>query len=259
MPRLLLAGVVACIVAAAVAATAGCTQRARMCNAPTECGSSQGCVAGRCLPDGGVPAIQSARRLVYAPVDLAFIRRGDEPTGGAPPPIAPLGRASDGAALLLLRFDVALAKDANVLEAYLDLERTSAVDVDPTPISLHAARIVGPWDGRSISWALQPRIEESRGASTTVAPAAGRLVRVDVRDLVLRWRLHERADHGIAIIADSTSPTGMAFALSPVEENDDSNELSAKSAPVFGGSREPSRDAERTREATGPRLELYVK
>lgn len=247
------------VMALAVAVASGCTQRARMCNAPNECGASQGCVAGRCLPDGGVPAIQSARRLVYAPVDLAFIRRGDAPTGGAPPPIAPLGRASDGAAILLLRFDVPLAKDANVLEAYLDLERTSAVDVDLAPISLHAARIVGPWDGRSISWALQPRIEESRGASTTVAPAAGRLVRVDVRDLVLRWRIHEPADHGIAVVADATSATGMAFALSPVEENDDSIELSAKSAPVFGGTREPSRAAERTREVSGPRLELYVK
>jgi hypothetical protein len=252
--------VVGCLVAlAAACAAVGCTQRARMCNAPTECGGTQGCVAGRCLPDGGVPAIQSARRLVYAPVDLAFIHRGDSATGGAPPPIAPLGRASDGSALLLLRFDVPLAKDANVLEAYLDLERTSAVDVDPTPISLHAARIVGPWDGRSISWAMQPRIEESRGASTVVAPAAGRLVRVDVRELVLRWRLHEQADHGIAVVADATSATGMAFALSPVEENDDSIELSARGAPVFGGAHEPSRDSERTREVSGPRLELYVK
>ena len=251
--------VVASLAALAAATQAGCTQRARMCNAPTECGASQGCVAGRCLPDGGVPAIQSASRLVYAPVDIAFVRRGDSPTGGAVPPIVPLGRASDGAALLLLRFDVPLAKDANVLEAYLDLERTDAVDVDLAPISLHAARIVAPWDGRSISWALQPRIEDTRGASTTVAPASGRIVRVDVRDLVLRWRLHEPADHGIAVVADTTSATGMAFALSPVEENDESNELSVKSASVFGGTREPSRDTPRTREASGPRLEIYVK
>jgi non-ribosomal peptide synthetase component F len=92
-----------------------------------------------------------------------------------------------------------------------------------------------------------------------VAPAAGRLVRVDVRELVLRWRLHEQADHGIAVVADATSATGMAFALSPVEENDDSIELSARGAPVFGGAHEPSRDSERTREVSGPRLELYVK
>jgi hypothetical protein len=218
----------------ALLVSASCAPRARMCGAPSECGASQGCVAGRCVPDGGIPAIQNAKRVIVAPVDVAFLRRGDGANGGALPPIASLGRASESEAVLLLRFDVPLAKDAQVLEAYLVLDRTSAVDSDPTPITLHAARIVDPWDGRSTSWATQPRVEETRSPSTTVDPAARAQVRLDVRDLVQHWRRHEKTDRGLAVVADTSSETGMAFALTTVSEADQA-------------------------ERAGPRLELYVK
>jgi hypothetical protein len=213
---------------------ASCKPRARMCDAPNECGVGAGCVAGRCLPDGGVPAIQNAKRLVYAPVDVAYVRRGDGANGGALPAIASLGRASDAEAILFLRFDVPLAKDANVVEAYVVLDRTSAVDTDPTPITLHVARIVDAWDGRSISWASQPRVEDTRSPSTTIDPGARARVRLDVRDLVQHWRRHEKSDRGLAVVADTTSETGMAFALTAVSEVDQA-------------------------ERTGPRLELYVR
>jgi hypothetical protein len=60
---------------------------------------------------------------------------------------------------------------------------------------------------------MQPRLEETRSPSTTVTPAGGRLVRLDVRDLVQRWRARAKEDHGLAIVADDTSPTGTAFTL----------------------------------------------
>ena len=100
-----------------------------------------------------MPAIQSARRVIVDPVDVAYIRRGDSANGGELPAIFTLGRREGGEALLFLRFRVPIAKDAKILEAYLLLERTDAVESDPTPITLHASRIVDPWDARSISWA----------------------------------------------------------------------------------------------------------
>src|SRR6516225_167697 len=108
--------VTAVAAAGALVASTACVQRARMCSAPTECGPGAGCVAGRCLPDGGVPAIQAARRLVVDPVDVAYLRRGAE-RGGALPEIALLGRDVDSEAMLLLRFSVPLPKETNVLEA----------------------------------------------------------------------------------------------------------------------------------------------
>jgi len=245
-------------------ALVACTTRARMCGAPNECGPNQGCVAGRCMPDGGVPAIQNAKRVVYPPVDLAFIRRGDGAMGGAVPPVVALGRASDSEALLLLRFHVPLPKDATVLEAYVLLERSNAVDSDPTPITLHAARIVDPWDGRSISWGTQPRVEEFRSPATTIDPAARALVRVDVRDLVQRWRRHEKSDHGIAIVADNSSATGMAFALTVVgEAGERDTEPTAGATSSIGGASVSGSEAHGSElpglQRSGPRLELYVK
>ncbi len=258
-------------VAGIAIAASGCATRARMCGAPNECGLGQGCVAGRCMPDGGVPAIQNAKRILVTPVDVAFVRRGDAPNGGALPPVVALGRAADAEALLLLRFNVAIPKDATVLEAYVMLERTAAVDSDPTPITLHAARIVDPWDGRSISWALQPRIEETRSPSTTVDPAARALVRLDVRDLVNHWRRHEKSDQGIAVLADTTSATGMAFALTVSHESGQMEVAEPQGAanPGFGGvgpsagaavsDGHGTGDFHAGAQRSGPRLELYVK
>jgi hypothetical protein len=183
-----------------------------MCVANRECGGSSFCVGGRCLANNGTAAIQSARRLVFEPVDAAYVAR--RAPGGLPPVVA-LGRASDPEAMLLLRFSIPLAKEANLLEAYLLLERADAIDVDPQPLTLHAARIVDAWDGRSTSWPVQPRIEETRSPTTTVQPAAGRFVRLDVHDLVQRWRAREKDDQGLVVLADDATPTGMAFASTP--------------------------------------------
>ncbi len=135
--------------------------------------------------------------------------------GGALPPSFTLGRESDGEARLYLRFSVPIPKETTVIEAYLLLERTGDLDADPTPITLHTARVVDTWDPRSIAWALQPRIEETRSPSTTITSAGRSRVRLDVKDLVVRWKAHDHSDQGLVVLADSKSPTGVAFAFAP--------------------------------------------
>lgn len=193
----------------------GCGARARMCASPAECGAQASCVAGRCQRTGGVPAIQTARRIVLEPVAVAYVRRGDAMRGGALPPSFTLGRESDGEARLYLRFDAPIPRETTVVEAYLLLERTSDLDSDPAPIMLHAARVIDTWDPRSIAWARQPRIEETRSPSTTITSAGRSRVRLDVKDLVVRWKSHDKSDQGLVILADTKSPTGIAFAFAP--------------------------------------------
>jgi len=190
----------------------GCAPRARMCVASSECSAKSECVAGRCQPDKAnvKPAIDAARRVVAHPVDLAYLRRGDDASGGALPPLFALGRDS---AVLLLRFSVALPAAANVVEAYVVLRRSDAVDDDPVAIFLHATRIVQSWEGRSTSWALQPRVVESRLPATVVVPGGPSLVRLDVRDLVRQWPKHDPDDQGIAIVAGNESRSGSTFAF----------------------------------------------
>jgi hypothetical protein len=268
------------ILSFAIALVVACTPRSRMCSAPTECPATSACVAGRCMPleAGLIPTIAetsdagyTVRRLVLAPVDVAWVRRGDRVgDAAAMPPVFTIGRAADGDAALFLKFAVTVPKDARVVEAYLLLMRSDAVDTDPSPISLHAVRIVESWDSRSISWAAQPRTEEVRAPSTRVAPGGRAMVRLDVRALVERWPLHDRRDQGIGVVAETGSLSGMPFAFLPVGASIDPSTAPSSPPPVggfglgasaFGAERgaAPAPVDESTAEAAAPRLELYVK
>jgi hypothetical protein len=256
------------LVTFAASVLSGCVTPARMCSLPSECGAQAACVAGRCQRTTGMPAIQQTRRLVVDPVAVAYLRSIDSPREGALPTSFTLGRDADGEARLYLRFDVPIAKEATVVEAYLLLERADVADADPGPIALHAARVVDPWDPRTISWARQPRIEETRSPVTTVTSSGRVRVRVDVRDLVLRWRSHDRKDQGLVVVADAKTGTGIAFSFATGGASSPSPGLSPEAAgasrPLFGteptklgpASAEPSSPAPI---GAPPQLELYVK
>jgi hypothetical protein len=203
------------IAAALLAATTACAPRPRMCTASSDCTAQSACVAGRCQPSSPnvKPAVDTARRLVVHPVELAYLRRGDGPSRGALPPLFALGRDS---AVLMMRFSVALPKAATIVEAYVVLHRSDAVDDDPAPVSLHATRIIEAWDGGSISWALQPRVVEMRAPETIVEPGGASLVRLDVRDLVRQWPRHDARDQGIAVAAARDTRSGTTFAFRAV-------------------------------------------
>jgi hypothetical protein len=184
-----------------------------MCTASSECAERGACVAGRCQLEKATvkPAVDSARRLVIRPVDIAYVKNGDSASGGGLPPVFALGK--DGGKLFL-RFAAVLPPTANVVEAYVVLRRSSTVDDDPTPVSLHATRIVESWSGGSLSWARQPRSTDTRSPSTTVEAGTTPLVRLDVRDLVRHWGRRDREDHGIVVVADNETRTGTMFAFS---------------------------------------------
>lgn len=198
--------------AALAFALSGCAPRPRMCTITSECSSKSACVAGRCQLDvpSVKPAVDSARRVVVRPVDVACVNRGERSSGGVLPTVFAIGK--DGGKLFL-RFAVALPPAASVVEAYVVLRRSLLVDDDPAALSLHAARIIEPWEGGSVSWVRQPRVAEGRTPSTTVDPTGAPLVRVDVRDLVIQWRRRDPIDQGVAIVAEGDTATGTTFAL----------------------------------------------
>lgn len=240
-----------------------CTPPPRMCVSESECGAQASCVAGRCVAHGATPAIGNARRLVFAPVDAGYVRRGDDVADEV---MATLGRGDGGVAFL--RFSVPLAPEATVLEAYVALERATDVDADPVPIVLHAERIAGPWDSRSLSWARQPRFEEVGAPITRVSPSSGALVRIDVREIVQRWRRRGRDELGVAVVADGRSATGLAFALAPsdVARGRRDPVLSPEVAPAGQPASPfephvapPSSVGDPRGQLGGPRLELYVR
>lgn len=202
-----------------------------------DCGPGNACVAGRCVstsPSASQTLVgEGVVRLVAEPTEMAYLRRGDSPGTGTPH-IVTLGRDTD--ARLFLRFSVQLPSDSEVVEAYLLLSRSDEVDNDPLPpIALHASRITDPWDARSISWALQPHVEDTRSPATYVTGRS--MVRLKVSDLVARWPLHDPRDQGLAIVADTTNATGMTLALAS-----DATSIDPRGTTTVG-----------------PRLEIYVK
>ena len=203
------------------------------------------------------PAVDSARRWVVAPVDMAFLKSGDPAGDGALPPLFVLGKDRG---VLFLRFSVALPPAANIVEAYVCLRRAGVVDDDPAPITLHATRIVDPWEGRSTSWAFQPRMREVRTPATIVEPGGPSLVRIDVRDLVRHWRKHDPADQGIAIVAQNESRTGMTFALTALGDGPGGIGIEA-AGPSTGGAPERGRASSPlvSTPDVAPYLELYVR
>ncbi len=239
----------------------GCMTRPRMCAAEADCTGQASCVAGRCVARGATAAIDTARRLVFAPVDVAYVRPS---SSAAAEGIAALGRASEQSAFVLMRFSAALPDEATVLEAYVVLERPAGVDIDPSPIALHAARIVEAWDSRSVSWVRPPRLEEVGAPVTRVFPASGPLIRLDVRPLVQGWRRRTGRDFGISVLADGSSATGIVVALARQSGGEYDPVLASVSAPPAasvegrGGASSP-RVAHAGGEVGGPRLEIYVR
>ncbi len=240
----------------------GCAARPHMCGGPGECEADAACVAGRCQRTNAVAAVQAARRLVIAPVAAAYVRP-HEPASllgaeeGALPPTFTLGREADGDARLYLRFALPLPDKTEVVEAYLLLERSDAEELDvASPITLRLGRVRGAWDPRSIDYARQPSIATERLADAEVSPRP--FVRIDVREVVRRWRRHDPEDQGLVVFADGRSATGVTFALAP------SSDLGTTepTRPLFAA--EPLRpvgadDLSRPRGAhRGPVLELYV-
>ncbi len=155
----------------------------------------------------------------------------------------------------MLRFSVALPQTANIIEAYVVLRRATVVDDDPTPISLHATRIVEAWEGRSTCWAMQPRSTETRFApTTTVEPGGPTLVRLDVRELVRQWARRDASDNGIAIVAENESRTGTTFALTAF-----GNERSSDEPIRTGRGSSVDRAGSSTAPDVEPYLELYLR
>jgi hypothetical protein len=234
-----------------------------MCATEVDCGTQASCVAGRCVARGATAAIDTARRLVFAPEDLAYLTPGGDRRD---PSIGVLGSLREPRSLILLRFAVPLPPEANVLEAYLVLERATEIDADPGQLMLHTARIVDPWDSRSVSWPRQPRLHEAGAPVTPVTSTSGPLVRLDVRTIVQRWRRRSGDDFGVAILAEGATPTGIALALAPLVGG--SRDPFASLAPTVSAQPLSPFDphpvlaasmAEPRRERSGPRLELYLR
>lgn len=220
-----------------------CATRPQLCSGPATCAKNYACVAEQCLRDGAIPAISVSRRIVLPPDDAAVVEPGEPSAGGALPTLCTLGREGDGGAMLLLSFDLHSLRIKSVLRASVLLDRSDADFADPAPISLHADAILARWDARTVRSSLVPPLDDVRSPRTVVASSGRRVVRVDVTAMAQRWLAGDSALHGIAIVAENTSATGMTFAIGATSLPEVDSRALVASGQVA---------------AQAPRLELYV-
>ena len=97
----------------------------------------------------------------------------------------------------------------DVGESWLMLSLTR----DPLPVAIHADRVIGRWNPRTVSWSTAPPVEDVRLPRTVIASTTPSLVRVDVTDLVRLWLAHDPRDQGLSIVAENETATGVTFTL----------------------------------------------
>jgi|GEM_PF-5517031 len=220
-PRDLTAVVIALAGLAALAGAGACVPPDRLCASDDPCGSGRACVTGRCVPaketvrllevdDAGAPLV---KRRGVAATDVAWLTPDTREGGGTPVTVG-LGGASRG--VLLLRFtDVVIPSD--LVEAYVVLRRAPDIDPPMGPVRLRARAVQDDWDPTTLSASRAPRIVDVATPETRVLPAAGDVIRVDVRALVAAWATRGRAQ-GIAVAVTEDPASPLYIALAPSRE-----------------------------------------
>jgi hypothetical protein len=223
--------------------TPACAVRPEMCDAPSSCGAKAACVANRCQAEGAVPALSKSRRFVLDPIDVAFIDQRSKGAPGSLPAVFTIGQDESHNAALLLRWVAPVLDDAEVIEAYVLLDRVGDLDLGEPRVGLHAERVLSEWDPRRASWGDGPVLDDAKAPSLFVRASAPGRVRIDVAPIVRHWRDSGKQDQGLAIVADHWTARGASFAAVP-----------ASPSPLPG---DPDRHL--LNAPLGPRLELYVK
>ncbi len=243
------------------------------------CDDGYSCVAGGCLRAATVPDVEAldkfglyqARRLVLAPTEVARLAPGDARCGETPR-ASRSGARGTRASMLLLRFALDLPPDATILEAPTSSSIARAVDrrgsVPDRPPRRPDRRALGRPIGRVGPRATPRRRSGSAITGRGVWVRLRHVVRVDVRSLVRRWRLHAADDQGIAMLADRASRHGNGLRARRRRRGE--RRRGARVARAHGEGLAPDvpRGAPRPRTPRrakgapaprGPRLELYVR
>ncbi|HEX7663853.1 MAG TPA: DNRLRE domain-containing protein [Polyangiaceae bacterium] len=149
-------------------------------------------------------------RILVAADRVAVVMPEGKDPNGAVPNLLVLGRRGLGTRVFF-HFEVTLPDKGTLKSAAILLTRSNDVDMAPSPVELHAERIVDPWDARFVSWPEQPRLIDARTEHAFVRPDGPSVVRVDAKSIVQTWPLKDTNDQGIALVADGETPTGAAF------------------------------------------------
>jgi hypothetical protein len=180
-----------------------------VCSERESCDGDGVCVMGRCRKKATMPVSTDAPRLVFEPLDLAWV----DGTGvRGPKDVAStfvLGKRGERVALYL-RFAVEIPPDRRMQRAVLELEPMPRCARRPGRVALSLAQVLAPWQSSEVTVGDQPRLGlPMRLADMSVTPARG--LQLDVTELVRQWQQHAKRYHGLALTAAGDSDSGACF------------------------------------------------
>lgn len=150
-----------------------------------------------------------SQRMLVAPTEMAVVSsRGYD---AALPAEIPLGSASAGSLVLLLRFPTPWGNRVRIASAFLILEPFPGALPETVPVTVTIARVLEPWSASDVSWARLPRLSAPEGRAL-VSTAPPKTLRIDVTTIVQRWSQGKTKDQGIALFSAPDAPVGATYA-----------------------------------------------
>ena len=127
---------------------------ARLCQDAAGCEKGAACIVGRCRASADAVLSATSRRIVLAPTDIAVLSSNSSArlTEGT----IPLGRATLGDVVLLLRFDAGVGDAMEVESAFLTLHPGEHAAAPGSPVSYSVTTVGAPWESSALTWARQP-------------------------------------------------------------------------------------------------------
>jgi hypothetical protein len=147
--------------------------------------------------------------MLVAPIEMAVV--SSKGFDAALPAEIPLGGASSGSIVVLLRFPTPWGNRVRIASAFLMLEPFPGAVPEIGPVTVTVARVLEPWSASDVSWARLPRLSaaESRALASTAPP---RTLRIDVTAIVQRWSMGKANDQGIALLSAPDASVGATYA-----------------------------------------------
>lgn len=211
MKRALIATSLAAALASppALASCAGELPGPEVCDNRTRCSTGHTCVLGRCRKDKTIPVSMDATRIVFSPVDLAWMTGdGTHPMGQLGDKIV-LGKKGVGE-VLVLGFSLEIPEGRRLQRALLELDPLPRCDESPGRVGLELAHVLSPWSSEGLARGRRPRLGiPMRLADASATPP--RALALDVTEVVRAWQEERGRYHGVAILASGDSPTGACY------------------------------------------------
>ena len=156
-----------------------------------------------------MPVSSDAPKLIFEPVDLAYIGPGGVQRADGLDEALVIGKRGE-TTQLVMRFAVTIPPEGKLQRALLVMDALPRCPRQPGRIRLELAHVEAPWTSAELSEARRPDLSlPMHAGDITVTPP--KALRLDVTEVVRGWTEHRKRYHGIVLQGVGDSASGACF------------------------------------------------